>query len=79
VVINLILRLQPRDGKRGRVGGAVFGSGEQVGNPSGSLIIFVDEHLGGTSCVLLVPRCIVVVDAATAEGTGDVYCLTRRP
>jgi hypothetical protein len=29
--------------------------------------------------VLLVPRCIVVVDAATVEGTGDAYCLTRIP
>jgi hypothetical protein len=79
VVISFILGLQLRDGQGGRVGGAVFGSRESVWNPNGSFIILVDEHLGGTSCVLLVPRCIVVVDAATVEGTGDAYCLTRIP
>ena len=79
VVVGLVLRLQPRDGQGGRVGGAVYGAREPIRNPGGSIVIFIDHSPGDTAWPLLVPVHISAPNVAAAAGAGDGDCLSRRP
>lgn len=79
IVVSLVLRLQPRDGEGGRVGGAVDGAREPIRDPRGSSVIIVDHSGGGAARALLVPVHKAAVNAATAAGAGDGDRLPRRP
>ena len=79
VVVGLVLRLQPRDGQGGRVGGAVYGAREPIRNPGGSFVIFIDHSPGATAWPLLVPVHIVAPKSAAAAGARDGDCLSQRP
>ena len=39
VIVSLVLRLQPRDEQKPRIGGGIFGPGEAAGDPRALVLI----------------------------------------